>query len=231
MTREENELLTRTGPGTPMGEVMRRYWVPAALSTELPEADGAPVRVNLLGEKLVAFRDTQGRIGLLEEFCAHRRASLFLGRNEESGLRCVYHGWKYDVDGNCVDMPNEPPETNYKDKIRLKAYPTVELGILNSAISKGRKINCPVELELLRIPRAKPRRATNQRLATVAPSTAPSSPTAIPIRTPHKRMSCQSCCIWVVAVIPMISRVRLIRIIRRGPKRSMSHPPRGAVRP
>ncbi len=128
MTPEENELLTRTGPGTPMGEVVRRYWVPAGLSSELPEADSAPVRVSLLGEKLVAYRDTQGRIGLLEEFCAHRRASLFLGRNEESGLRCVYHGWKYDVDGYCVDMPNEPPETNYKDKIRLKAYPTVELG-------------------------------------------------------------------------------------------------------
>ncbi len=85
MTREENELLTGTGPGTPMGQVMRRYWVPVSLSSELPEANGAPVRVSLLGEKLVAFRDTQGRIGLLEEFCAHRRASLFLGRNEESG--------------------------------------------------------------------------------------------------------------------------------------------------
>ena len=80
-----------------MGEVMRRYWIPAALSSELPEPDGAPVRVKLLGERLVAFRDTHGRIGILDEFCAHRRASLFLGRNEESGLRCVYHGWKYDV--------------------------------------------------------------------------------------------------------------------------------------
>ena len=124
MTREENELITRTGPGTPLGEVMRRYWIPAALSSELAEADCPPVRVKLLGERLVAFRDSQGRIGMVDEFCAHRRASLFLGRNEESGLRCVYHGWKYDVAGNCVDMPNEPPATDFKDRIHLKSYPT-----------------------------------------------------------------------------------------------------------
>ena len=128
LSREENELLTRTGPGTPMGDVMRRYWMPAALSSELPAPDCPPVRVKLLGEKLVAFRDTTGRVGLLDELCAHRRASLFLGRNEECGLRCVYHGWKYDVEGNCVDMPNEPPESNFKEKVRLKAYPTAELG-------------------------------------------------------------------------------------------------------
>jgi phthalate 4,5-dioxygenase len=100
LTTEENELVTRTGPGTPMGELMRRYWMPAALSSELPGPDCAPVRVKLLGENLVAFRDTNGRIGLVSEFCAHRRASLFLGRNEEGGLRCVYHGWKYDVRGH-----------------------------------------------------------------------------------------------------------------------------------
>ena len=128
LSKENNELVTRIGPGTPMGEVMRRYWVPALVSEELPEPDCPPVRVKLLGEKLVAFRDTDGHVGLLDEFCAHRRASLFLGRNEECGLRCVYHGWKYDVDGNCVEMPNEPPESNFKDKIHLKAYPTVELG-------------------------------------------------------------------------------------------------------
>jgi phenylpropionate dioxygenase-like ring-hydroxylating dioxygenase large terminal subunit len=128
ITKEENELLTRTGPGTPMGNVIRRYWVPAVLSSELPEPDCPPVRVMLLGERLVAFRDSSGRIGLLDEFCAHRRASLFLGRNEEHGLRCLFHGWKYDAEGNCVDMPNEPPETNFKDKIHLKAYPTVEMG-------------------------------------------------------------------------------------------------------
>jgi phenylpropionate dioxygenase-like ring-hydroxylating dioxygenase large terminal subunit len=128
LTREENELVTRVGPGTPLGEVMRRYWVPVALSSELAEPDGAPLRVRLLGENLVAFRDSSGRLGLVDEYCAHRRASLFLGRNEEEGLRCVYHGWKYDVAGRCVDMPTEPPESSFKDRIRLKAYRTLELG-------------------------------------------------------------------------------------------------------
>ena len=127
VNQQENELMTRTNAGTPMGEVMRRYWLPAALSTEIPEPDCPPVRIGLLGEKLVIFRDTQGRIGLLSEFCAHRQASLFLGRNEECGLRCVFHGWKYDVEGNCLDMMNESPESNYKDEIKLTAYPTVEL--------------------------------------------------------------------------------------------------------
>jgi phenylpropionate dioxygenase-like ring-hydroxylating dioxygenase large terminal subunit len=125
---EENQLLTRVGPGTPMGNVMRRYWMPALLSTDIPTPDCPPVRVKLLGEELVAFRDTQGRVGLLDEFCPHRLASLFLGRNEECGLRCVYHGWKFDVTGACVDMPNEPAESNFKDKIHLTAYPTVEQG-------------------------------------------------------------------------------------------------------
>ena len=97
LTREENQLVTCVGRGTPMGEVMRRYWMPALLADQLPSPDCPPVRVKLLGEELVAFRDSQGRVGLLEEFCPHRRASLFLGRNEENGLRCVYHGWKFDV--------------------------------------------------------------------------------------------------------------------------------------
>ncbi len=128
MTKEENDLLTRTGPDTPMGAAMRRYWIPATLSSELVGPDCPPIRIKLLGESLVAFRDSQGRLGLLDQFCAHRGASLFLGRNEESGLRCVYHGWKYDVEGRCIDMPNEPAATNFKDQIRLKAYPAVELG-------------------------------------------------------------------------------------------------------
>src|SRR5215468_9926424 len=128
LTHEENMLVTRTGPGTPMGEAMRRYWIPALLSTELPEPDCPPVRVQLLGEKLVAFRDTQGKIGLLDEFCPHRLVSLWLGRNEESGLRCVYHGWKFDVHGACVDQMNEPVECSFAHKIRTTAYPTVELG-------------------------------------------------------------------------------------------------------
>ena len=126
LSREDNELLTRVGPGTPMGDTMRRYWMPALLTRELPEPDCPPVRVRLLGEDLVAFRDTNGRIGLLDEFCPHRRVSLFLGRNEECGLRCVYHGWKFDVAGRCVDMMNEPE--SFAHKIRTAAYPTVEVG-------------------------------------------------------------------------------------------------------
>jgi len=128
LARDENERVTRVGRGTPMGEAMRRYWIPALLTWELPEPDCPPVRVKLLGEELVAFRDTQGRIGILDERCPHRQASLFLGRNEECGLRCVYHGWKFDVDGRCVDMMNEPEELRFAHKIRTGAYPTVEAG-------------------------------------------------------------------------------------------------------
>ena len=130
LTRDDNDTLTRTGQGTLMGEVIRRYWVPALLANELPEPDSAPVRVRLLGEQLVAFRDTQGRVGLLDEICPHRRTSLFFGRNEESGLRCVYHGWKFDVAGNCLDMMNEPPDSDYPAKIKTTSYPVVEMGNL-----------------------------------------------------------------------------------------------------
>jgi len=113
--------LTRVGPGTPMGEMMRQYWVPAAKSSEL-EADGPPIRLKLLGEKLIAFRDTSGRVGIMDHRCPHRCASLFFGRNEEDGLRCVYHGWKYGTDGKCLDMPNLPPQQDFKDKVTAKAY-------------------------------------------------------------------------------------------------------------
>jgi len=109
-----------------MGALMRRYWVPFLLSSELPERDCPPVRVTLLGEKLVAYRDSNGQVGLLDNHCPHRGASLFFGRNEECGLRCVYHGWKFDLTGRCMDMPNEPPESNFKDKVRVKAYPCRE---------------------------------------------------------------------------------------------------------
>jgi len=109
-----------------MGQFMRQYWLPAALAGELPEPDGRPLRVRLLGENLIAFRDSRGEIGLLPDNCPHRGASLFFGRNEESGLRCVYHGWKFDVAGRCVDMPNEPAESNFKDKVRASAYPCRE---------------------------------------------------------------------------------------------------------
>jgi phthalate 4,5-dioxygenase len=128
LSRGDNELLCRVGPDTPMGSLIREYWIPALMSSELPERGGPPERVRLLGEDLVAFRDSQGKVGMLSHSCAHRGASLFLGRNEEGGLRCVYHGWKYDVSGNCVDMPNEPAESNFKDKIRATAYPCRERG-------------------------------------------------------------------------------------------------------
>jgi phthalate 4,5-dioxygenase len=126
LSREDNELLCRVGPGTPMGDLMRQYWVPAALSTELPARDGAPLRVRLLGENLIAFRATSGAVSLVRDSCPHRGASLFYGRNEQEGLRCVYHGWKFDVTGRCVDMPNEPAESNFRGKVRAVAYPCVE---------------------------------------------------------------------------------------------------------
>jgi phthalate 4,5-dioxygenase oxygenase subunit len=128
LKREDNERVTRVGPGTAMGQVMRSYWMPVMLSEELPRPDGDPLRVRLLGEDLVAFRDSNGRVGLLAHNCPHRGASLFFGRNEESGLRCVYHGWKFDVDGTCVDMPNEPAESDFKHKVHATAYQTTEMG-------------------------------------------------------------------------------------------------------
>jgi phthalate 4,5-dioxygenase oxygenase subunit len=128
LRREDNERLVKTGTGTPAGELFRRYWQPALLSAEIAEADGAPIRVRLLGEDLLAFRDTTGRVGLVDAFCPHRRAPLFFGRNEECGLRCAYHGWKFDADGTCIDLPSEPASSPMKAGIRITAYPTVERG-------------------------------------------------------------------------------------------------------
>src|SRR6478752_3544162 len=128
LKRADIELLTQTGPGTPMGEVFRRFWLPVLLPSELPEPDCPPIRLTMLSEKLIAFRDSEGKVGFVAENCPHRGASLFFGRNEECGLRCVYHGWKFDTDGQCVDMPNEPPELAFAAKIRTGAYPTVEAG-------------------------------------------------------------------------------------------------------
>src|ERR1700694_1587668 len=125
-TREQNDFLTLTGPGTPMGALMRRYWIPALLASEIPEPDCPPVRVKLLGERLIAFRDSQGRVGVMDEFCAHRGVSLWFGRNEENGLRCPYHGWKYDVTGQCIEVPSEPEESGFCKRIRLKSYPLIE---------------------------------------------------------------------------------------------------------
>jgi len=128
LKKEQNELLTQTGPGTPMGDMFRRYWLPALLAEELPAPDCPPVRLHLLSEKLLALRDSQGQLGVIDEFCAHRGVSLWFGRNEEGGIRCPYHGWKYDVKGQCVDVPSETPESGFCQKIKLKAYPLVERG-------------------------------------------------------------------------------------------------------
>src|SRR5215213_52602 len=126
LSKDENELLTRVGPGTPMGNLMRSYWIPALLSEELPAPDCPPVRFSLLGENLVAFRNSSGRVGILDELCPHRLASLWLGRNEEDGLRCVYHGWKFDTEGNCIDQMNEPDQ--FAHKIRATSYAVHEKG-------------------------------------------------------------------------------------------------------
>jgi phthalate 4,5-dioxygenase oxygenase subunit len=133
LSREDNELLTRVGAGTPMGDLMRRYWIPAAFSDQVAKPDSPPIRVRLLGEDLVLFRDTQGRVGLVDEKCPHRTASLFFGRNEEGGLRCVYHGLKFDVDGNCTDLPCVPQlsdveRRNVAKKLAVNAYPCLERG-------------------------------------------------------------------------------------------------------
>ncbi len=128
LTREDNDILTHVGPGTPMGNLLRRYWMPALLSSEVEGVDSPPVRVKLLGEELIAFRDSDDKVGLVANACPHRGASMFFGRNEEAGLRCVYHGWKFDTTGACVDMPSEPAESNFKNKVRIAAYPTHESG-------------------------------------------------------------------------------------------------------
>jgi phenylpropionate dioxygenase-like ring-hydroxylating dioxygenase large terminal subunit len=123
LSKEDNELMCRVGRGTPMGDLLRHYWMPCLPSSELPGPDCHPQKVRLLGEDLVAFRDTRGDVGLFPANCPHRGASLFFGRNEECGLRCAYHGWKFDVTGRCVDMPNEPEESTFKDRVRAHAYP------------------------------------------------------------------------------------------------------------
>ena len=129
LTVEENDLITKTGPGTPMGGLFRRFWLPVLLADELPGPDSPPVRVEVLGERLVAFKDTEGRIGFLDRRCPHRQVDLFWGRNEEGGLRCVYHGWKFDVEGSCLDIPNALEGETFREKIKtFAAYPGVEAG-------------------------------------------------------------------------------------------------------
>src|ERR1700722_11592351 len=126
LSPQENDILTRVGPGTLMGNLLRRYWAPACLSSELPAPGAPPLRVRLFGEDLVAFRDTKGEVGLVAENCPHRGASLYFGRNEDCAIRCVYHGWAFDRDGNCTDMPSEPRP--FADRIQIAAYPTHESG-------------------------------------------------------------------------------------------------------
>ena len=150
---EQQKILIETDAGAPMGELFRRYWIPALLAEELPEPDCPPVRVKLLGERLVAFRDSENRIGFIDEFCAHRGVSLFFGRNEECGLRCPYHGWKYDVTGQCVDVPSEREDSNFKKKVKLKGYPTVVRGgIIWTYMGPPEKQPGLPELEWLLVP-------------------------------------------------------------------------------
>ena len=128
LAREQNKMATETGPGTPMGNLFRRYWIPFLLSGEVGQPDCAPVRVKLLSERLLAFRDSNGKLGLIDEFCAHRGVSLWFGRNEEGGIRCPYHGWKYDVTGQCMEVPSEPEASGFCKKVALKSYPCLERG-------------------------------------------------------------------------------------------------------
>ncbi len=152
MTPQDHSLLSEVRKATPMGELLRRYWMPAVLSHEL-EADGAPVRVRLMGEDLIAFRDTDGRVGLLREFCAHRGASLYFARNADCGLRCWYHGWKYDVEGNCLDQPNMPADRRFADRVKQPAYPCIERNGAVWAYLGPRETMPPLpELEWLTVP-------------------------------------------------------------------------------
>jgi len=128
LSEVENQLLIRVVGDAPMGAMMRRYWVPVCLDSEVAEPDGTPLRSQVFGERLVVFRDTAGRVGVIAERCPHRLASLALGRNEEGGLRCIYHGWKFDVAGSCVEMPTEPADSTYKDRLRTASYPVHEAG-------------------------------------------------------------------------------------------------------
>src|SRR5438874_3679469 len=128
LSHADNDLLCRVEGDAPMGQLMRRHWIPACMSEEVSEPDGTPVRVRLLGEDLVVFRDSDGRLGVLDEHCPHRRASLAFGRNEECGLRCLYHGWKFDVDGGVMDMASEPPGSPLRRNLKHRAYPVRESG-------------------------------------------------------------------------------------------------------
>ncbi|HEX5139666.1 MAG TPA: Rieske 2Fe-2S domain-containing protein [Dehalococcoidia bacterium] len=144
LSTKDNEFLARVGPGTPMGNFFRQYWLPAIRSDELPAPDCPPVRIKLLGEELIGYRTTSGKVGLMQNACPHRGASMFFGRNEEEGLRCVYHGWKFDVTGACVDMPSEPAESNFRTKVHATAYKTHERGGIIWAYMGPREVPPPL---------------------------------------------------------------------------------------
>ncbi|HEY1722153.1 MAG TPA: Rieske 2Fe-2S domain-containing protein [Magnetospirillaceae bacterium] len=163
LSAQDNETLTRVGPGTPMGELMRQYWLPACKSSELV-ADGTPLRLMLLGEKLIGFRDSSGRVGIMDHRCPHRCVSLFFGRNEEGGLRCIYHGWKFDVDGNCLDMPNVPPGKRFEDRIHAKAYKTFERhGVVWVYMGARETVPPPPMVEATLLPEGEARVTMTQR--------------------------------------------------------------------
>lgn len=163
LSAQNNETLTRVGPGTPMGELMREYWLPICLSKEL-ERDAVPLRLMLLGEKLIGFRDSGGRIGVMDHRCPHRCASLFFGRNEHDGIRCAYHGWKFDVDGNCLDMPNVPDSQVFTPRIKAKTYRAAEFGGLVWVYMGKRAAPPPLPaLEVLTLPEAERQVSCHQR--------------------------------------------------------------------
>ena len=162
-SEQDFELLAGVGPGTALGRLLREYWVPACGSSELV-ADGPPMRLMLLGEKLVAFRDSAGRVGIMDHRCPHRCASLFFGRNEEGGLRCVYHGWKYDVTGQCLEMPNVPPQHAFADQVKARAYKTAERNGIVYCYMGTRKEAPPLPvMEALLLPEADVRITWAQR--------------------------------------------------------------------
>ena len=153
LSRDDNNLITQTNQGTPMGNLIRRYWIPALLSEEIPHNDCPPARVKLMGEELVAFRDSQGRIGLIGEHCAHRGTSLYFGRNEECGLRCIYHGWKFDVDGNVLETPAEPSGSDFGKKLHHTAYPTHEAnGVIYAYLGPREKMPLFPNYEWTQVP-------------------------------------------------------------------------------
>ena len=164
LRKEQNDLLTQTGPGTSMGRLFRLYWQPILNTSELPEKDCPPVRVKILGERLLAFRDSNNKLGLIDEFCAHRGVSLWFGRNEEGGLRCPYHGWKYDVSGQCTEVPSEPAESGFCKKVALKSYPVIEKGDMIWTYMGPPELQPPVpEWEFIGLPAKQ--RVANKRLS------------------------------------------------------------------